>query len=69
MLATRKARRADGATHRRIASEIALAQLKAMASMIKPADFPGLAAKIRSAIKSAGGAVRNARRMEAKGGK
>jgi len=38
----------------------ALRDLRHVADYIKPADFPGLSAKIRSAIKSADGAVRHA---------
>ena len=42
---------------------IALKDLRHIADYIKPSDYPGLARKIRSAIASAGGAVRNAERV------
>jgi hypothetical protein len=47
-------------------AQIAAKDLRHVADYIKPADFPGLAAKLRSAIKSADGAVRNARRFTQK---
>ena len=40
--------------------------LRDIASFVKPSEFPGLAAKVRSAIKSADGAANNARRFEAR---
>lgn len=42
---------------------LAVAALKSLAAYIQPAEFPGLAKKVRSAIKSAEGAVRHAERM------
>jgi hypothetical protein len=44
-------------------ADTALRQLQQIADYITPGDFPGLAKKIRSAIKSAEGALRNAQRF------
>ncbi len=38
-------------------------ELRVIAIMITPGEFPGLARKIRSALASADGAVRNAKRF------
>jgi hypothetical protein len=52
-----------------IHAQMAIGDLKLIASYIKPAEFPGLARKIRSAIKSAEGARNNAKRFANRGAK
>lgn len=54
-------RRAKGASCK---AEVALMDLKRIARYVTPETFPGLAKKVRSAIKSAQGALNNARRFE-----
>jgi hypothetical protein len=48
-------------------AERAAADLRVIARYLRPEDAPGLAKKIRSAIKSADGAVRNAQRFQGGG--
>jgi hypothetical protein len=67
LIAMKTARRGAriGPDIKRRQAEYVLGQLRVLAVIIPPRDFPQLARKIRSAIKSADGARRHAERMHA----